>query len=245
MKQIAILALGAFLAAPLSSFGKDAVKAGPFQTTLSSVPAAEMPAKAADLVKQTKAREWGTRTVDVVKSALAINPAAAPAVVAAIAKAVPEMASIAAGTAASEQPAQAAAITKAAVAAAPSKAGKVVTAVCRAVPAQYRNVALAASEAAPTAAKEILSGVGVAIPELRSGIDRALASYQGTIPPVAASLETASATTVAANGDKAAGPLPKGPTQGPPYTPLSGTPTSLTPSSSGLLPPGGRSYAEP
>ena len=68
MKQIAIFALGAFLTASLSSFGKDAAKPAPFQKTLAGVPAAEMPAKAADLVKQTKAREWGTRTVDVVKS---------------------------------------------------------------------------------------------------------------------------------------------------------------------------------
>lgn len=233
MKHIAIFALGAFLMASLTSNAKEA----PYQKMLAGVPAAEMPAKAAGLVKQTKAREWGTRTVDVVKSALAINPAAAPAVVAAIAKAVPEMASIAAGTAAGEQPKQAAAITKAAVAAAPSKAGKVVTAVCRAVPSEYRSVALAASEAAPTASKEILNAVGTAIPEMRMSIDKSLANYQGTIPQVAAVLPTSTET--------AAGPLPKGPTQGAPYTPLSGTPTSLTPATSGAIPPGGRDYAEP
>jgi hypothetical protein len=244
MKQIATFALGAFLMASLSAVGKDSSTPAPFQKTLSGVPAAEMPAKAADLVKQTKAREWGTRTVDVVKSALAINPAAAPAVVAAIAKAVPEMASIAAGTAATEQPKQAAAITKAAVAAAPSKAGKVVTAVCRAVPSEYRTVALAASEAAPTAAKEILNAVGTAIPSLRSGIDKTLASHQGTIPPVGPSLDQALTTTVAST-DKAAGPLPKGPTQGAPFLPLSGTPTLLTPTTSGNVPPGGRDYASP
>jgi hypothetical protein len=244
MKQIATFALGAFLMVSLSASGNDSSKAASFQKNLAGVPAAEMPAGAADLVKQTKAREWGTRTVDVVKSALAINPAAAPAVVGAIAKAVPEMASIAAGTAATEQPKQAAAITKAAVAAAPSKAGKVVTAVCRAVPAEYRAVALAASEAAPTAAKDILNGVGVAIPSLRSGIDKIVASYQGTLPPVSASLDQALTTTVAAN-DKAAGPLPKGPTQGAPFLPLSGTPVSLTPATSVALPPGGRDYASP
>lgn len=242
MKQIAVLALGAFLLASAPAFASDSTKAS-YQKTLSSVPAAEMPAKAADLVKQAKAREWSTRTIEVVKSALAINPAAAPAVVGAISKSVPDMAAVAAGTAATEQPKQAAAIAKAATAAAPSKAGKITAAVCSAVPALYREVAVAVSEAAPTAGKDILKGVASAVPALKRGIDQSLLNYQGAVPQVAASLDSARA--VASSPETAAGPLPKGPTVGAPFVPLSGTPVSIQPNPTAVVPPGGRSYAEP
>ena len=93
--------------------------------------------------------------MNVVKGAVGINPAAAPAIVGAIARAVPDMASVAAGAAAAEQPKQASAIAKAAAAAAPSKAGKIVTAVCRAVPNEYRNIAVAVSQVVPASGKEI------------------------------------------------------------------------------------------
>jgi hypothetical protein len=139
MKKIAIFALAVCVLGGISSFASESSKASPYRDTLKSVPAAELPAKAADMVKQAKERDWGSRTVAVVKDTAAINPAALTAVVAAIAKAVPEMAAIAAETAAIEQPKQAAAVAKAAAAAAPAKAGKITAAVCRAAPNDYRN----------------------------------------------------------------------------------------------------------
>jgi hypothetical protein len=184
MKTTVILAFSLATLLAFSVQAKDSPKANPFRGALSEAPTAELPAKAAQLVKHAKARDWGTTTVDVVKAALEINPAAAPSIVSAIAKAVPEMASVAAGTAAAEQPNQATAIARAAAAAAPSKAGKIVAAVCRAVPGLYQSVAMAAAQVAPSASIDILNGVGDAIPALKPSIDGALGSYSASIPSV-------------------------------------------------------------
>src|SRR5438105_15166952 len=104
-----------------------------FQAALSRVPAVEVPARAAELVEAAKADERGLTTIEVVQSAVRLNPTAAPAIVGAIAHAVPAMASIAAAAAAQEQPKLASAIAKAAAAAAPTQAGKIAAAVCKAV----------------------------------------------------------------------------------------------------------------
>src|SRR6266566_9255458 len=89
----------------LNSFAGDAPN--PFKETLSGVPPIELPAKAAQVVKETKASQRQTATINVVKAAVGINPAAAPAIVGAIATTTPEMASAAAGAAAAAQPKQA------------------------------------------------------------------------------------------------------------------------------------------
>lgn len=237
MKKIALFALSGLLVTSFNTFAKDTQ---PVRATLSSVPAPELPAKSAELVKQAKARDWGRTTVSVVNSAVEINAAATPAVVGAISKSVPDMAATAAGAAAAKQPKQAAAITKAAVAAAPAKVGKIVVAVCRAVPSDYRAVSIAAAEAAPTSGKEILAAVAGAIPELKNGVEKSLETFNVSgAPAVAMALDRAAATS--------AGPLPKGPTVGAPYLPLSGAPATVTPAppGSGEVPPGGRDYATP
>jgi len=104
MKRITIIALSVAFLTACPSFGKDTSKANPYNQTLAAVPAAELPAQAADLVLQAKPRARQAVTVNVVKSAVGINPAAAPAIVGAISRAVPQMASVAAAAAASEQP---------------------------------------------------------------------------------------------------------------------------------------------
>ncbi len=236
MKFIAIIALSVVgLGAP-SAIAKDGPKPNPFIETLSSVPAAELPARAAQLVKESKARAREATTINVVKAALGINPAAAPALVGAIARAVPEMAPVAARTAAAEQPKQASAIAKAAAAAAPSQAGKIVAAVCRAVPKEYRSIAIAASEAVPDAGREILNAVASALPDLKLSIEKTLANYGGNVPFVGNALDQA--TKLSQNESRP-------PTIGPPYIPLSGTPANIDPSTSGEVPPGGRNYARP
>src|ERR1017187_1747778 len=102
MKKTTSFALSVAILIASVSFAKDAPKANPFTEILASAPSAEMPAKAGEAVQHAKTRERTDATADVVKAALGINPAAAPAVVAAIASATPSMASIAAGVAASE-----------------------------------------------------------------------------------------------------------------------------------------------
>ena len=222
---------------------KDASATSRYQQALAAVPAPELPAKAAELVKQAKTRDLATTTVGVTKAAVTINSATAPSVVGAIARAVPDMADVAAGAAAAEQPKQAAAIAKAAAAAAPSKAGKIVVAVCRAVPKDYRSVAVAVAQTVPGSAKEVLAAVASAIPELKSGVEAALTAYTGDTISVAAILDQASDSlngTAAAKGSSA-----RGPTVGPPFIPLSGTVTTITPDTSGEVPTGGRDYAKP
>lgn len=264
MKPIVSILLGvAFLAAG-SSFGKDAPKANAFNEVLAAVPSAELPAKAADLVAHARAHDWHTTTVSVVNSAVGINPVAAPAIVGAIARAVPNMASVAAGTAAELQPKQAAAIAKAAAAAAPSKAGKIVTAVCRAVPNEYRNIAAAVAQAVPGAEREIVRAVAAALPGLKPAIDstladNTLAGYGGSVVSVTDTLDRAAAK--ASLGSLTSVPMAptvptlsvsaplqgftRGPASGPPYHPLTVTPTNVTPGTSGEVPTGGRDYSAP
>lgn len=239
MKQLALFVLGAFVLSATPSFAKNNQA---YRDALKSVPAAEMPAKAAQMVKKAKARDWGNTTVGVVKAAVSISPASAPAVVGAVSRAVPEMASIAASTAAAEQPKQAAAISKAAAAAAPAKAGKIVTAVCREVPAQYRMVAVAAAEAAPTASREIVAGVGSAIPEMKAGLERSPMVLAGA-PGVAKALDGAAPATTTPT--TAAGSSAQGPAIGGPYIPISGTPDGISRANTEVVPPGGRDYAAP
>jgi hypothetical protein len=238
MKHIALFALSVFCLASFASSGKDSTQTNPYRNTLIQVPAAELPASAAKLVKEAKARDWGSTTVRVVKAAVELNPAAAPAIVGAIAKSVPEMAAIAAGTAAAEQPKLASAIAKAAAAAAPSKAGKIATAVCRAVPNEYRNVALAIAEAVPGSAKEVLQGVASAIPTLKADIEKTLAGM-GNVPNVAAVLDQASKSSSSST------PTVRGPSVEPPYVPYTTTAGTVTPTTSSTVQPGERDYAKP
>jgi len=262
MKKIIVVALSVAWLASSSSFGKDAPKANSYQEVLTAVPSAELPAKAADLVLHAKSRERQATTINVVKAAVAVNPAAAPAIVGAIARAVPDMAATAAGTAAAQQPKQASAVAKAAAAAAPAQAGKIVTAVCRAVPNEYRNIAVAVAQVNPGAGKEIVSAVAAARPDLKPSLEQTLAVYGGSPVSVAATLDrAASVPSVSASADvgavtplapapaapatAASAPRARGPAVGPPYIPLTTTPTNVTPSTSGDIPTGGRDYARP
>ena len=250
MKKIAMVGLGLVWLVAARSFAADS----PFKEKLSHVPAAELPAKAAALIKDTKARDREAVTLEVVKVAVALNPAAAPAIVGAISRSVPDVAALAAGTAAAEQPKQAAAIARAAAAAAPSKAGKIVVSVCRAVPNDYRNIAVAVAQAVPGSGKEILSAVAAALPDLKPGIEGVLARYGLNAPSVAFVLDPKMqapdlGTAPSAPGGVIPSPLARGPAIGPPFLPLSGTPTNVTPGTSGNVPPGDRGgpsdYSQP
>jgi len=243
MKRILNCALSLACVCAFTVSAKDSTAPSRYQTALEGVPAAELPAKAADMVKQVKARDWANTTVSVTKSAVTINPAAAPSIVGAIARSVPDMAAVAAGTAAAEQPKQAAAIAKAAAAAAPAKAGKIAAAVCRAVPNDYKAIAAAVAQAVPGSSKEVVQAVASAIPELKQGLEKALASNAGGSMNVAAVLDQAGATKDGSG--ISSGPPPRGPTVGPPFIPLTGTPNTVTPATSGEVPTGGRDYARP
>lgn len=243
MQAIISITLSVAFLTACSSFGKDAQKANPFNEALSAAPALELPAKTADLVVRAKARDRLATTLNAVKGAVGINPAAAPAIVGAVARAVPDMASVAAGAAAAEQSGQASAIAKAAAAAAPSQAGKIVTAVCRAVPNEYRSVAAAVSQVVPGADEGILRAVASALPELKPAIDQALAGSVGNVVSVAAVLNQVPSPAAPVLAE--ALPMVRGPAVGPAFIPLTTTPSTVSPGTSGLAPTGGRNYARP
>lgn len=228
----------------------DPIVASPALGVLSTVSSAELPAKAAELVAHADAKSLKPTTIDVVKAAVGLNPAAAPTIVGSIAQASPAMAATAAATAASLVPDQVLIIAKAAAAAAPAKAGAIVEAICRVLPSDYQVAAEAVADVAPGAAREILAGVAMAIPQMKDTINQALASYQGSIPSVSTVLtevaQNLGSTQIAiATGGTSAG-LPRGPTVGAPPVPPSGTPTPILPGNGNPIPNGGpRGYASP
>ena len=242
-------AAAAMLTLTLVSRAGDTPTANPFLAVLSTTTQAELPAKAADLVAQADAKHQQQTTIDVVKAAVGLNPAAAAVIVGSIAQKTPAMAAIAAGTAASLVPNQAVAIARAAAAAAPQQAGKIVEAICRVLPAAYVEVAEAVAEVVPGAGKEILDGVSAAIPALKGPIDNVLLASKGSVPSVNAvldqvkitespgSLETAAGGTIAGGTISSALVHPK---PNPPYVPPPTSPVNYAnPGSGGQVPPGG------
>ena len=230
----------------------DTSAASPAFGILSAVSSAELPAKAADLVAQAKAKNLKQTTIDVVKAAVGLNPAAAPAIVGSIAQSSPTMAATASATAVALVPNQVLLIAKAAAAAAPAKAGEIVKAICVVLPSDYQIAAQAVADVAPGAGREILKGVASAIPQLKPAIDQTLASYQGGIPSVGTILTQVAQTTSSsgvvslAGGTTTPAGLPQGPSVGAPPVPPSGTPTIINPNAGGIIPSGSpRGYYAP
>ena len=215
--------------------------ANPFFATLSAVSPAELPAKSAALVSQASSKVRLETTANVVKAAVGLNPAAAPAIVGTIAKSMPEMASVAAATAVALVPDQAIAIAHAAAAAAPSEAGKIVESVCRVVPNAYRAVASAVAGVAPGMGKAILAGISAAIPSLQEPISKVLTSNNSVNPSVTDVL--AQVSQMASTGS-AATPI-SAPHFGPPYVAVPPSPINLQPGNGGQVQTGGRNYAPP
>jgi len=183
--QKTVLTIGAgifFAAGLLANAAETPVSAS--LSILKSVPSAELPGRAAALVAAADVKSQIQTTVDVVKAAIGLNPAAASAIVGSIASSTPDMAAVAAATAAGLLPKQAEAFAQVAAAAAPKQAGKIVEAVARVVPLDYQSVAQAVAEAVPGAAKEILAGIAAALPSLKDTINTMLASYKDTAPSV-------------------------------------------------------------
>jgi len=159
----------------------------------------EMPAKAASLVAKTDFQQGRKNvTIAVVKAAVRLNPTATVAVVSAISRATPEMAPVAAVTAAMLQHKQLALIARAAAEAAPSQAGAIVAALIKEFPSSYAVIAIAASEGAPLAGKEILEVVSDYVPALQAGISSAVSSFQSGTAQTQGNLAAQVNTVVAA-----------------------------------------------
>ena len=188
MKRIAFIALSMVCMAACASFGKDATKANPFTKVLTAVPAAELPAKAADLVVQATPKVQQATTVNVVKGAVGINPAAALAIAGAMARCrkwrLWRRALRRLNNRSKPAPSQRRRRRQL-----PAQAAAIVKAVCKAVPKDYRNIAAAVSEAVPGANKEIVNAVEAALPALKPSIDKVLAGYGGNVVSVGDTLD--------------------------------------------------------
>ncbi len=199
----------------------------PYNKVFATLIAPDYPNKAAAEVKKADAGDKASVTALVVKSAVGLRPASAPAVAASIARENPELAPVAAYTAAIEQPKQASAIARATAAAAPAQAGKIVGRLCVAVPKDYKSIALAAAKAAPEYTRDILSAVAEANPDLKPGIDLALANQQGNFE----------FADFAVTLERAQNPDTRAPGVGrPPFTTSGPQP---------MIPPGGGNYSRP
>jgi len=239
-KVILALVIGALLAPAFSGRAANPA-ASPSLSILKSVPLAELPGKAAALVATADAKSQVQTAMDVIKSAIGLNPAAAPAIVGSVAARTPEIAAVAAATAASLLPRQAAALAQVAAAAAPKFAGKIVEAVCAVAPDSYKAIAQAVADAVPSAAREILAGVASAIPSLKDAINKALALYK--TPSVNLVLSQIAGTTILAASSPGLTVTPRvNPTPAPtPSLPL--PPVNLDPQNYTQVPSGGRNYS--
>jgi hypothetical protein len=198
----------------------------PYNKVFANIAALEYPDKAAAEVKQADASKQASVTVLVVRGALGFRPASAPALAAAIAREVPEMAAIAAYTASAEQPRQAVAIAMAASAGAPAQAGKIVSHICTVLPSQYRIIALAVVKVVPNSSREILNAIAESNPSLKARIDESLAGQLGNLDfaSFAATLDRAENT----NRLSSVGGLPY-----------------ITPGPQQIIPPAGYNYSRP
>ena len=137
------------------------------------VPAAELPACAAELVKNCSAHQPGMVS-NVVSAAIKINSVATPLVIGAVAREAPEGAALAAQVAAVQQPEQIQLIARAAAGVVPARAGEIVVAMLRVNTNSYRGVALSAARVAPAASVDILKAVAEVRPDLKPYLDKEL-----------------------------------------------------------------------
>jgi hypothetical protein len=213
---------------------------------LRSVPAPELPITAAKIIQQSSAADREATTLSVVRAAVDLNPAAAPLLVGAVARALPEMVALAAATAAAKQPAQAEAITTTAVTIAPGNLGQIVKSMSAAVPNEFRDIALAAEQAAPNSRQEIIQSIGSSLPQLKPYLDREVMLYGRTGAPISlvldhATIAQANATRTNSISDSSVQAAAQNPSN--PSAPE--TPASRDPKAGGNGHHGGRNYAKP
>jgi hypothetical protein len=244
-------AVAAALATAVNVSAGESTANNPYFVVLTTPTATELATKSADLVLKVDSKQRQQTTIDVVKAAVPLNPAAAPAIVGSIARSVPEMAAIAAATAVSLAPDEAAAIAHAAAVAAPSKAGKIVESMCHALPAAYQQIADAVADVVPGAGREILTAVSTAVPTLKDSLNKVLASYGGNVPSVSTVLNQVQSTVPLASAAQSPpssldSPALAAPTVGTPYVPTPVVHTTKNPRlDGGVVPPGNRNYASP
>lgn len=269
-KVISGIASAAILFSSLSILNPkaSALEAGQALQQLSSVPKAELPAKAASLVLTAQGEDREKATATIVGAAVDLSPVAAPIIVSSVSKLSPDMAPIAAVTAAAKQPKELGAIAKAAATAAPAQSLKIVSALCKAQPGEYGTIATAVAEAVPKMDRSIISTVVEAVPTLKPFYLRAtevLAKENDGNPVVARYMEqmsrdidisaralrtseqtlVASGITLAQQSALPSPPAPTTPVLRPRFQPLPGAPGEINRNQTVVIPPTGTRYSSP
>jgi hypothetical protein len=200
MKIVSVLSGVTLLAGLAMSPVANAENSPDVSKVLAGSSALELSAKSASLVAKASASDKKDVAVSVVKTAVAMNPAAVAAVVSAVVRESQENAPVVAVTASKLQPKRIGQIAKAAAAAAPTQAARIVAALVREFPRNYGMIASAAAAGAPMAGREILAVVAESVPALQASIQTASARYSANELnlPVQAILSQAISTQVTA-----------------------------------------------
>jgi len=156
-KRFALAALLAgltcFATSPAQALTEKQVSA--INKTIKEAPAADLPAKAAEMVTQSSKKEKEAVAVAVVRAAIAKKPASAVSVVSSVIKAAPSTGPAVAAAAAKLAPDQVEAIATAAALAASEVADKIVAAIADVYPNLEERVAKAVMLAVPQAQAKI------------------------------------------------------------------------------------------
>lgn len=166
----ALLASFSFLAAPSASALPQSQVAA-IKKAVAVVPAAEIAAKATELILQANKVDRQEVAIATVREIVSKRPAAAVAVVGAIAKAAPELSAIVAAEATKLASDQAAEIAKAAAASAPDQAERIATAVAKVAPNASPNIARAVVTVAPQSTSKVVESMVASVPAAKNVAD--------------------------------------------------------------------------
>jgi hypothetical protein len=223
-----LLAALSFFAAP-SATALSTTELLAIKKAVVEVPAAEVAARAAQIVKQASKADRKDVALATIREIVSSRPATIVQVVAAIAKTAPELSVAVAGEAAKLATDQSAEIAKAAATGAPSQADQIAAAVAKVAPGSAVKVTQAVASLVPEQASAISEAVVASVPTAQSQIAN---------DPVIRGMRARSASSPAGGGIIVARPGT-----------IRGTPAPLTPPNAvGTPTPGSdtdRAYARP
>jgi hypothetical protein len=175
MKRNQILAafvLAALCATAPSAYALTQTQVVAIKQSVATAPAAELPARAAQIVTQASDTEREEVAIMTVTEAVSRRPAAAAAIVGAISKAAPEVTVAVAREAAKLSSDQASEIARAASMAVPAQAHKIAAAVAKVAPASAVRVTRVVAWAVPENAHVIVQNVVSVVPQLKAQIEQ-------------------------------------------------------------------------
>lgn len=211
----------------------------PILSALYAAPMPELVPTAINIVQYAKPQLVEPTVREVVRDTIRVSRPAAVPVVEGIASAKPEMAAMAAGTAAVLVPTEAISVAQGAAVSAPSQAGRIVQMVCEAAPKQYKEIVIVVTKAAPGEGKEILDGLIMARPDLKDKLTQALSECSG------ANSTNCINAILQGIGDQTAVAASDPPLHGVNIVPMTATPNPLPLTQPFFDLPGGRNYSPP